>query len=133
MNGSTIYAGGYFNTIGGQTRHIAALDANTGLPTTWNPNANNVVRALIVSGTTVYAGGYFTNIGGQTRSYIAALSSTSGNATAWNPIANSGVYTLAVSGSTVYAGRLHLHRWATRATALLPCPPAALGMPHVEP
>jgi trimeric autotransporter adhesin len=111
LSGSTIYAGGYFTSIGGQNRSgIAALNASSGLATTWNPNASggtslgSPVVALAVSGSTVYAGGWFTTIGGQSRTGIAALSAGSGLATAWNPDANGFVYTLAVSGSTVYAG-----------------------------
>ena len=104
VSGMTVYAGGNFTSIGGQTRNrIAALDA-TGAATAWGPNANNTcVYALAVSGTTVYAGGDFTNIGGQALNRIAALDAT-GAATAWNPGADGAVTALLVSGSTVYAG-----------------------------
>jgi len=112
VSGSTLYAGGIFNTIGGEARRgVAALDAATGNATAWNPNADLHVYALAVSGSTVYVGGDFTSIGGQPRNYIAALDVTSGNATDWNPNANcsyllglNGVNALAVSGSAVYAG-----------------------------
>jgi hypothetical protein len=105
ISGSTVYAGGIFTGIGGQTRNrIAALDAATGLSTIWNPNANNTVRALAVSGSTVYAGGDFTTIGGQTRNRIAAIDAATGLPTSWNPNANGTVHALAVSGSTVYTG-----------------------------
>ncbi len=41
VSGSTVYAGGDFSSIGGQTRNdIAALDASSGAATAWNPNAN---------------------------------------------------------------------------------------------
>ncbi len=47
VSGSTVYVGGYFNNIGGQPRNrIAALDATTGLATTWNPDADNNVESL---------------------------------------------------------------------------------------
>jgi predicted small secreted protein len=105
VSGTTVYAGGSFSSIGGQSRsRIAALDATTGNAIAWNPNANSDVYSLAMSGTTVYAGGWFTSIGGQSRNYIAALDATTGNAIAWNPNANSDVYSLAVSGTTVYAG-----------------------------
>ncbi|HVP14233.1 MAG TPA: hypothetical protein VMS88_01740, partial [Terriglobales bacterium] len=109
LSGSTVYAGGYFTSIGGQARNcIAALDATTGAATAWNPNAGGqhpYVLALAVSESTVYAGGEFTSIGGQARNFIAALDATAGAATAWNPNANGlWVSALAVSGSTVYAG-----------------------------
>lgn len=109
VSGSTIYAGGWYTSIGGQSRrYIAALDAATGNATAWNPNANSGVHALAISGSTVYAGGWFTQIGGQSRTAIAALDSVTGNASAWNPSPSGGsptdVQALAVSGSTVYAG-----------------------------
>jgi len=107
VSGSTVYAGGWFSSIGGQTRyHIAALDATTGDATPWNPNANSWVNTLAVSGSKVYAGGVFNNIGGQARQNIAALEATTGNATPWNPNADGMVLDLVVSGSTVYAGGL---------------------------
>ncbi|MGI9089165.1 MAG: beta strand repeat-containing protein [Chthoniobacterales bacterium] len=105
--GPTIYAGGAFNSIGGQTRNsIAAIDATDGTATTWNPNPNSEVAALMVSGNLVYVGGYFTAIGGQTRNKIAALNASDGNATTWDPdaTANANVLALAMSGSTIYAG-----------------------------
>ena len=110
MSGSTVYAGGDFVSIGGQTRnYIAALDAASGLPTSWNPNADGAVYALALSDSTIYAGGDFTKIGAQstqpTRNRIAALNAMdTGNATSWDPNANERVFALAVQGSTVYAG-----------------------------
>ena len=99
-----MYAGGQFTSVGGQTRNrIAALAATTGTPTTWNPNAGGIVRALAVSGWTTYAGGEFTTIGGQTRNWLAALDSA-GAATTWNPNVSGTIRALAVSDSTVYTG-----------------------------
>ena len=109
ISGSTVYAAGKFDSIGGQPRSgIAALDATTGQATGWNPNPNYPVNALRVSGQAVYAGGIFTSIGGQRRNHIAALDVTSGQATPWNPDARAPYATghvdaLAVSGSIVYA------------------------------
>jgi len=104
LSGSTVYAGGNFINIGGETRNrIAALDATTGLATSWNPDANEEVSELALSGSTVYAGGAFTSIGGQTRNGFAALDAATGLATSFDPNAG-GVATFAVSGSTVYAG-----------------------------
>jgi hypothetical protein len=111
VSGSTVYASGFFASIGGQYRSfVAALNASTGLATAWNPGADGTVRAFAVSGSTVYVGGAFTSIGGQSRTGIAALNAGTGLATAWNPDANDGygnyacVYALVVSGSTVYVG-----------------------------
>ena len=108
VSGSTVYVGGEFTSIGGQSRlGIAALDATSGLATAWNPNAagtNLYVTALAVSGSTVYVGGELTSIGGQPRNHIAALDATSGVATSWNPNADGLVNALAVSRWSVYAG-----------------------------
>ena len=108
VNGSVVYAGGEFffiGGVGGQARtHIAAIDAATGLATSWNPVSQGSVHALAVGGPVVYAGGSFNTIGGQSRNRIAALDASTGLATAWNPSANNDVYALAVNGSVVYAG-----------------------------
>jgi hypothetical protein len=109
-SGSTVYAGGQFNTIGGKSRnYIAALNATTGAATAWDPSAGGAfypwVRALAVSGSTVYAGGDFTSIGGQNRNHLAALDRTTGQATSWNPAPNKfSVGALAVTDSSVYVG-----------------------------
>jgi trimeric autotransporter adhesin len=107
LSGNTIYVGGDFATMGGQTRNcIAALDATSGSVTGWNPNAGAYGRvcALAVSGSTICAGGDFTVIGGQPRRHIAELDATTGAATAWNPTSSGRVLALAVSGSAIYAG-----------------------------
>jgi trimeric autotransporter adhesin len=105
VSGSTIYAGGFFTSVGGQPRnYIAALNAADGTATTWNPGSNSTVETLVVSGSIIYAGGDFTSIGGQPRNFIAALNLTDGSPTAFNPSANSSVAALAVSGPLVYVG-----------------------------
>jgi len=69
-----VYTGGDFTTIGGQTRnYIAAIDASTGLATSWNPNPNVYVYALTLSGSTLYAGGDFASLGGVPRAHIAGI------------------------------------------------------------
>jgi hypothetical protein len=107
--GGTIYLGGSFTQVNGTTRNrLAACNATTGALLPWNPNANNVVRALKVSpaGTRVYVGGDFSAVGGAARSRVAALSPSSGAAFGWNPYVNDQVKSITTSnsGSTVYAG-----------------------------
>jgi beta-propeller uncharacterized protein DUF5122 len=121
VSGSTVYAAGYFDRVGGKARHlIAALDRTTGAATSWNPNPTGglgdrhhlpYVSSVRVSGSTVYVAGYFNHIGGRARSGIAALGSATGTATSWNPNARNAdldvgpvVGQILVSGSTVYAG-----------------------------
>ncbi len=57
-----ILAGGYFTSIGGQTRNrIARLDAATGLADSFNPNANGVVKPIAVQADgKILVGGDFT-------------------------------------------------------------------------
>jgi trimeric autotransporter adhesin len=107
---STLYAGGFFDTVNGSiTRnHIAAFDTSNGNTTAWDPNASAQVRALALTGdgSTLYAGGYFTNIGGFSRNHIAALDTTtfSNMATGFDPNADDVVLGFALSGdeSTLY-------------------------------
>jgi hypothetical protein len=107
LNGSDVYVGGGFTSIGGVLRNnIAKLDNTTGnADLTWDANASNEVYTIAISGNEVYAGGFFTSIGGQPRNRIAKLNNTTGAADhTWNPIANNWVQTIAISGSDVYAG-----------------------------
>ncbi len=113
-DGATVYVGGHFTQIGGQTRqNLASLSASTGAATPWNPSVSDpdtpaftypTVDALTVSGPTVYAGGYMTQIAGQKRAFVAALSATKTAVTSWNPSAGDRVNAIAVTGSSVYVG-----------------------------
>ena len=72
------YIGGDFTTVGGVARdRLAQLDAS-GAITAFNPNADNIVRALVLAGTTLYVSGGFTTIGGQNSSNLAAVSAATG-------------------------------------------------------
>ncbi|MDX6633794.1 MAG: trimeric autotransporter adhesin, partial [Solirubrobacterales bacterium] len=131
----TVYVGGAFAQIGGAARNrlaaiypIGAIDENNqpadgkAMPG-WDPQANDVVRAIDASCDTVFAGGTFTKIGTPVganpqpaRNRLAALSpvgATDGNdepiggqATPWNPDADSAVFALTHSSdrSIEYAG-----------------------------
>jgi hypothetical protein len=107
--GGTLYLGGSFTQVNGTARNrLAACDAASGNLLSWNPNANNTVRALQVSpaGTRVYVGGDFTAVGGAARTRVAALSPSSGAAFGWSPYVNNSVkaVTTSTTGSTVYVG-----------------------------
>jgi hypothetical protein len=109
ISGSSIYAGGQFSVIGGQTRYkIAKLNKTNGdADATWNPNADGTVQTITLNGNNVYAGGAFSNIGGQTRNYIAKLDTVNGTADAtWNPNSEASINTIAINGSDIYAGGL---------------------------
>jgi hypothetical protein len=103
--GSKIYAGGYFNRIGGSARnYIAALDSATGIATGWNPKASGEVITLAVNGNEVFAGGYFDSIGDLERNFLASIHTETGIANDWNPQPNSIVKSIVVNGSAIYVG-----------------------------
>ena len=105
MTNSIVSAAGAFTTIGGQPRNrLAAIASGTGLATSWNPNADDIVYSMAINGSTMYVGGGFTIMGVSGRSRVAALDVTSGATTAWNPSADGPVYSIAATGSRVYLG-----------------------------
>jgi uncharacterized delta-60 repeat protein len=104
-----ILAGGYFQSMGGQTRnHIARLDATTGLADSFNPDASHTVRSIAIQADgKVLVGGEFANIGGQLRNQIARLDATTGSADSFNPNANGTVWSLAAQADgKILAGGL---------------------------
>ena len=64
-----ILAGGFFTSIGGQTRSkIARIDPVTGQADSFDPNADATVTSIVVQPDgKILAGGNFTEIGGQSR------------------------------------------------------------------
>jgi hypothetical protein len=111
--GSTVFVGGTFDRIGGRQRtNLAALDAASGLPTTWDPYADFQVSALLPSGSTLFVGGAFDSLGGIPRSSLGTLDLGSGTVTPWTgpalmsgtPFNNGAVQALACDGGTIYAG-----------------------------
>jgi hypothetical protein len=114
-DGTTVYVGGHFVTVGGKSRNsLAAIDARTGRITSWHPKVSGPlqaglgeVRALAVVGTTLYVGGEFDHAGGRPRANLAALDTKTGDAFAWNPGTNAepfGVRILVARGSALYVG-----------------------------
>ena|GEM_PF-3941575 len=80
--GGKVCLGGDFTTVNGgiTTRNrLAAFNEANGISAatvdSWNPNANNKVRALAISGTGFFAGGDFTTIGGSINNYLAGFGS----------------------------------------------------------
>ncbi|MDX1908055.1 MAG: T9SS type A sorting domain-containing protein [Bacteroidia bacterium] len=106
LDGTTLYIGGSFTDLNGQTRNrLAALDATTGALLALNPGLNSTVYGLALDGNALYIGGSFSQIAGQSRSYLAALDKTTGTLIAgFNPMVNSTVYSLEVRGGQLYAG-----------------------------
>jgi len=111
-----ILVGGYFYSpfgqqisIGGQVRNrIARLNSDGTADITFNPNANDIVRALAIQPDgKIVIGGDFTQMGGQTRNRIARLNSDGTLDTAFNPNANDDITSLAIQadGKILVGGR----------------------------
>ncbi len=98
-DGQTIYVGGDFTTVNGQTRNrIAAFNAQTGALTSWSSSVWQRVAAIDVSPTGVYIGGAFTTAGGRSVQRVAMLSPITGQASAtFNTAADAYVYSIALS------------------------------------
>ena len=110
-DGSVLYAGGTFTTIGGVTRNrLAAINTSDGTAiSAFNPNVNNTVRSLALSsdGSKLYVGGAFVTIGGATYKRLAAINTSDGTAVStFSPNVNDTVRSLVLSpdGSKLYAG-----------------------------
>lgn len=85
-DGTRLYAGGTFTTVGGVSRtRIAAFTTATGaLSSSWAPSINGHVRALGATASSVYVGGSFSSASGQARSNIAAFSASTGALLPWS-------------------------------------------------
>ncbi|MGH2981429.1 MAG: hypothetical protein ACRDKV_05240, partial [Solirubrobacterales bacterium] len=82
---------------------MAAIDATSGTPTSWNPAPDSAVHAIAVDWPNVYLGGGFSQVDGQQRAGIAAVNAGSGVPSAFNPgVAGGTVDAFAVVGSTLY-------------------------------
>lgn len=108
VNGSSVYVGGQFTNIGGQSRaNLAQINGITGFATSWNPQVtggNGIVRSLVLNGSSLYVGGEFTSAGGASRFNLAAIDLGTGVATSWSPDPSASVYTMAVKNDTLFLG-----------------------------
>lgn len=93
-----ILVGGSFTGIAGQTRNrIARLNPDGSLDNDFNPNANNVVRAMVSQPDgKILVAGDFTSIAGQSRNKIARFHPDGSLDTGFSPIANNNIYALAL-------------------------------------
>ncbi|MDJ0348800.1 LamG-like jellyroll fold domain-containing protein [Cryobacterium sp. PH29-G1] len=85
-DGSRLYAGGSFTSVGGVSRYrLAAFDTASGaLISSWAPVVNAGVKALAFAGDTVYAGGTFTSANDQSRTRMAAFDGATGALQPWS-------------------------------------------------
>jgi WD40 repeat protein len=110
----TVYVGGNFTQIGGQSRNnLVALDPGTANATSWNPRALYPATTIAADGTgQVYVGGDFAALDVKPRIDIAAIDTTTGTLEPFTADATSSteVFALGVAppgspkAGTVYAG-----------------------------
>ena len=118
VSGSTIYAGGAFTSVGGQSRTGLAAVSSDGTVLPWSPSLSGnagysspIVRALMISGSIVYVGGFFNFVGPQNqvgwteRNSLAAIDAN-GNFLSWNNglDGQSTVNALAITDNKIYVG-----------------------------
>jgi len=105
-DGSHLYAGGAFQTIGGQNRRfLAALDTASGaVDPAFDAKVAATVRAVAVSPATVYAGGDFSSVGGVIRRNVAALGPDGKLDLGFSADTDGEVNALLVSGNSLYVG-----------------------------
>ena len=105
VSGTTVFVGGDFESVGGRPRdNLAALDAATGIATTWDPYTNGEVLELELIGTTLYAAGSFSAMGGQFRGGVGALDVTTGLLTPWNPKLGGTAAPIATDAGLIFVG-----------------------------
>jgi hypothetical protein len=107
-DGSRIFAGGDFTSVGGERRsRLAKIEARSAAVSFWSPPVSGSVRALVVAQGRLYVGGRFSTISGSSTPRLAALDLDSGAVVAgFDPEPDGGIRALSVSsdGSTIYAG-----------------------------
>ena len=82
---------------------LAAVDADSGLATAWDPAPDGgQVTDVVAAGPVVYVAGFFTSIGGEPRRYLAGIDAATGDATSWNPNPSAGVISIALHGEAAY-------------------------------
>ncbi len=86
LDGTTLYIGGYFSSLGGEIRkNISAINAETGGLLLWNPALSESPSIIFTSGSQVYIGGNFYSVNGVVRNGLAAIDQSTGIPTSWNP------------------------------------------------
>ena len=104
VRGGDVYAGGTFDSAGGEPRrHLAAIDLDTGAPTTWAPDPDGPVSALALHDDTLYVGGAFAQIAGAARGRLAAFDADTGALTAFDGRADAAVNDLVAGPEGVFA------------------------------
>lgn len=109
LDGTTLYVGGEFSSIGSEQRkNISAINTATGTVTSWNPTLSYYPNTIVASGSQVYVGGQFSSVNGVVRNGLAAINQSSGVPTSWNPNSTANdqtsIYAMALVDTVLYVG-----------------------------
>lgn len=106
--GNTVYVGGVFSSIQGQTRYnLAAFDKTTGQLLSWEPVNSSMVLVLAENNGFIFAGGWgtFSSPFTTASNSAAKLNPITGAIENWYPQINNGsVKSFAFSGDSVFVG-----------------------------
>lgn len=109
-DGSTLYVGGFFDQIKGQSRfNLASINIPTQSLTHWNPEAvlntpTGFVNDILLSDTRIYIGGFFSTVFGQNRMSLAAFDRSTGQLETWEPNPDRVMNTLTLGPSRLFVG-----------------------------
>ena len=102
----TVYLGGQFSSVNGESRmHLASINANGGL-NPWNPsltgNVNGFadVTSMLANNGVVYVGGWFQSTNGLARQNLAAIASDA-TLLNWNPGTDDWVWSMTNAGTDI--------------------------------
>jgi hypothetical protein len=113
VDGGTVYLGGSFNQVAGQTRvGVAAVDATSGGLSSFDAHLDSVgpyyptVQAMALAGESLYLTGYITGLfdGGVARNDAVAVDATSGALLPWAAALNAPGNAAVVADGAVYLG-----------------------------
>ena len=104
--GTTLYLGGNFTSLAGQSRSLAAaLDIPGEAVLPWNPSVTGTgVFAIEAQGAEVFLGGLFSAVAGTPRTDLASVHNITAALTPWAPTGSGFVQGLVATASLVYAG-----------------------------
>ena len=78
-DGKTLYIGGAFTSVDGQSRYrAAAFDTATGALKAWRPILNYNVTTMTITDSTVYMGGMFATVNNETRTRLVGVDTRTG-------------------------------------------------------
>lgn len=107
-DGTTLWVGGSFTSIGGANRsRVAAVDGATGAVRSFTANTNSHVYDLDLRAGRLFMVGSFGTVGSTTRQRAAAVNPVTGAVDAqWNPALNATAYAVRsnATGNVVYLG-----------------------------